>query len=123
LVYCLPTEDGFYNRKWKVIGNSPLEELLKEPIYFYHMSFISTECRVFEMWGDHNKETIIKESECEKMNWGHFGIEQWASYSTEHIIKRLNARLTGVSYIKGWLPDNWETLNFRMLPRPWIHKK
>lgn len=106
------TDDGFYSRKWKIIGNSPLEKLFTEPIYFFHIAVMSENCRVFNVWDDHNYR-IIQEAECKKMNWGHFGIEQWASYSSGHIIERLNAKLTGKPYQKGFLPENWETLHYR----------
>jgi hypothetical protein len=106
------TDDGFYSRKWKIIGNRPLEELFKEPIYFFHLPVMSNECRVFNIWENH-KYRIIKEFECQKMNWGHFGIEQWASYSTGHIIERLKAKLDSTPYQKGFLAENWEALHFR----------
>ena len=69
------TEDGFYTRKWKIIGNSPLENLFTEPIYFFHQAVMSDECKVFNIWKDHNYNTI-PESECRNMTWGYFGIEQ-----------------------------------------------
>lgn len=105
------TEDGFYNRKWKIIGNCPLENLFTEPIYFFHQAVMSDECRVFNIWKDHDYK-IILESECKNMTWGHFGIEQWGSYSNGHIIERLNAKLEGRAYRK-YLPENWELLQFR----------
>jgi hypothetical protein len=106
------TEDGFYNRKWKIIGNSPLEQFFKEPIYFFHIAVMSDECRIFNIWDDGHYR-IIRESECMNMNWGQFGIEQWSCYSSPHIIKRLTAKLEGRPYLKGYLPDNWESLHFR----------
>lgn len=45
--------------------------------------------------------------------WGHFGIEEWAAYSSHDIIERLNAKLNGTPYQEGCLPDNWETLHYR----------
>ena len=107
------TEDGFYDRKWKVIGNSPLEKFFTDPIYFFHIPVMSNLCTVFNIWDQSNSRKIILESECKKMRWGHFGIEQWGSYSTPHIVERLNAKLEAKTYHKGHLPENWETLHYR----------
>ncbi|MEM1001273.1 MAG: Imm26 family immunity protein [Bacteroidota bacterium] len=62
------TEGGFYNRKWKILGNMPLEPIFTKPIYFFHVPVMSKMCTVFNIWEhwDSNKE--IPESECEKMN-------------------------------------------------------
>jgi hypothetical protein len=108
------TDDGFYSRKWKIIGNSPLEKLFEEPIWFFHQGMPLHDCRVFNLWQeDDNHLRIIPESECKKMNWGHFGIEQWEAYNTKDIIERLTAKLENRPYIEEFLPDNWETLYFR----------
>jgi hypothetical protein len=108
------TEDGFYNRKWKIIGNSPLEQFFTNPIYFFHIAIESDECRVFNIWLDH-EYNIIKETECQKMQWGPFGIEQWSPHSSESIIKRLTDKLNGTPYNKGLLPENWESLHYRKM--------
>lgn len=107
------TEDGFYNRKWKIIGNKPLESIFTQPIYFFHIPVMSKICTVFNIWENWDSRKELHEDECKKMDWGHFGIEQWGSYSTPHIIERLNAKMNKKPYLKGHLPDNWEELNFR----------
>lgn len=54
--------DGFYNKKYRVIGNLPLEDKFKKPIYFYHRSISSRLCRVFNIWVKHEyKEVDISE--------------------------------------------------------------
>jgi hypothetical protein len=106
------TGDGFYTKKWKIIGNEPLENFFTEPIYFFHVPLNSDRCTVFNIWEDWSAHKIIPESQCEKMTWGYFGIEQWSSFSTPHIIERLNAKLENRAY-QNYLPENWETLHFR----------
>lgn len=105
------TEDGFYNKKWKVIGNKALESFFLEPIYFFHQPFDSIWCSVFNIWENQDWEQHQKltESECKRKDWGRFGIEQWGSYSSTHIVSRLNAKLEGEPYKE----EGWEQLHFR----------
>jgi len=106
------TNDGFYDRKWKIIGNRPLEKIFTDPIYFFHVPVGSVECSVFNIWEDAVSK-VIPEADCKKMKWGHFGIEQWGSYSTPHLVQRLKAKLENRPYQQGYLPENWEALHFR----------
>lgn len=76
------TDDEFASRKWKIIGNRPLEERLKQPILFFHQAVGSDECLVFDIWKMHLQRPV-HESEC-------IGMEQWGSWSGIHILERLN---------------------------------
>jgi len=81
------TDDGFYNRRWRVVGRLPLEPHLTKPIWFFHQSVGSKTCQVFDVWHpDSDKE--MPEAECKDL-------EQWGAWSEVHIVERLNAALNG----------------------------
>lgn len=84
------TDDGFSKRRWKVIGNLPLEARLTQPIFQFHQSVGSATCTVFDVsdeWRGSTRENVPEE-EC-------IGMEQWGSASEVHVVERLTAALEG----------------------------
>ncbi len=90
------TDDGFYKKRWRVIGNLPLESRLAQPTWFFHQAVGSKTCDVFDIW---NRDVIktMPASECK-------GIEQWGAWSEVHIAERLIAVLSGKRSIYADLP-------------------
>jgi hypothetical protein len=80
------TDDGFYNKKYQLIGNLPLEEELKKPFYFYQWDGFDDTCRVSNIWDYEypQKFSVEKVADCAD-------IERWSSYSHIHIVRRLLA--------------------------------
>ncbi len=76
------TFDGFDNGLYEVIGNVPLENKFKSPIYFYHRSVADDRCSLFNVWDSSNVQTVhISEMPVH--------IERWGTYSHIHVEKRL----------------------------------
>ena len=74
--------EGIVSRKFRVIGNLPLEEKFKRPIYFYHRGVGSSVCNVFDIWNPNEyKEMYIEDVPPH--------VERWHTYSFEHILTRL----------------------------------
>ena len=76
------TYDGYEDGTYEVLENIPLERKFKTPIYFYHRAVGENICKVFNIWDSDLKEDINIQ-EISPI------IEQWASYSHIHILKRL----------------------------------
>ncbi len=74
--------DGFENGLYEVIGNAPLEEKFKNPIYFYHRAVGETQCNIFNIW-DSAQEISMHISKVP------VHIEHWGAYSHIHVEKRL----------------------------------
>ncbi len=72
----------FLTKKYKVIGNLPLEEKFKQPVYFYHRSAYQDICEIFNIW----EASVYTKKHINEI---HPQIEQWSSYSHYHILKRL----------------------------------
>lgn len=107
-------EDGFYSRKWKVIGNLPLDDKLQRPVYFFDQGVGSTKCNVTSIWDTEYNPKVYEEKDCKNMDWGPFGIEQGSAYFSKDIIERLTAKLNNTPYNLYIQPD-WEKQKFRKL--------
>lgn len=106
------TQDGFYSKKWKVMTNIPLEDKLKQPVYFFNQAVGETTCDVFNIWDEEYNPKSYSEEKCKKMDWGPMGIEQWASYGSIHVIERLTAKLNSTLYNQ-YLHNDWMNQKFR----------
>lgn len=73
---------GFYDRKYKVIGNIPLEPRFKKPIRFYHRPVASSKCEVFDVWKP-NESILCDISELDPQ------IEQWCAADHKYVLQRL----------------------------------
>lgn len=81
-------DGGFSSRKWKIIGNIPLEDSLKKPIYFYHQSVEDEYCTVFNIWEGNklwSELDRVHVDECKHLE--HTGL-----HSPHHIVERLEVR-------------------------------
>lgn len=73
---------GFHDRKYKVIGNVPLEPKFKKPIRFYHRPVASNRCAVFDIWNPN-------ESISHDISDLHPQIEQWSATDHKYVLQRL----------------------------------
>ena len=73
---------GFYARKYRLIGNIPLEPRFKKPIRFYHRPVASSRCEVFDIWKP-NEPVFCDISELDPQ------IERWCAADHEYVLQRL----------------------------------
>jgi hypothetical protein len=81
------TDDGFSRRRWRVIGNRPLEPRLTKPTWFFHRAVGSPTCDAFDIWHPEVTETRPAAA-CQDL-------ERWGSWSEVHVVERLRAALEG----------------------------
>ena len=85
------SDDGFYKKRWRVLGNLPLGPELTRPTYLFHQAVGATTCEVFDIWSPAVSREV-PETECED-------IEQWGAWSDVHVVERLETVLAGGKWV------------------------